>query len=139
MLGGKKVVTIMNNRDYVDRLKGGEMDIDSSPQQAITGRLLTHERRGDVVNVHSLRRGAAESIEAIAHGDITSSRVAGRAISEIAFPEGTPIGAIVLGDDVLIAPDSTVVESDDHVILFLVDSKRIPEVERLFQVGFGFF
>jgi trk system potassium uptake protein TrkA len=65
--------------------------------------------------------------------------VVGRAIREIDLPEGTTIGAIVRGDEVLIAHDSTVVESDDHVILFLVDSKRIPEVERLFQVGFGFF
>jgi len=40
---------------------------------------------------------------------------------------------------VLIAHDNTVVEPDDHVILFLVDRKRIPEVERLFQVGFSFF
>ena len=138
-LGAKKVMTIINNPDYVDLLQGGEIDIAISPQQAITGSLLTHVRRGDVVNVHSLRRGAAESIEAIAHGDITSSRVVGRAIREIDLPEGTTIGAIVRGDEVLIAHDSTVVESDDHVILFLVDSKRIPEVERLFQVGFGFF
>ena len=138
-LGVKKVMTIINNPDYVDLLQGGEIDIAISPQQAITGSLLTHVRRGDVVNVHSLRRGAAESIEAIAHGDITSSRVVGRAIREIDLPEGTTIGAIVRGDEVLIAHDSTVVESDDHVILFLVDSKRIPEVERLFQVGFGFF
>ena len=35
--------------------------------------------------------------------------------------------------------NGTVVEPDDHVILFLVDRKRIPEVERLFQVGFSFF
>ena len=138
-LGAKKVMTIINNPDYVDLLQGGEIDIAISPQQAITGSLLTHVRRGDVVNVHSLRRGAAESIEAIAHGDIASSRVVGRAIREIDLPEGTTIGAIVRGDEVLIAHDSTVVESDDHVILFLVDSKRIPEVERLFQVGFGFF
>lgn len=138
-LGAKKVMTLINNSAYVDLVQGGEIDIAISPQQATIGKLLAHVRRGDVVNVHSLRRGAAEAMEAIAHGDEASSKVVGRAIEDIDLPEGTTIGAIVRGDEVLIAHDRTVVEPDDHVILFLVDRKRIPEVERLFQVGFSFF
>ncbi len=138
-LGVKKVMTLINNSAYVDLVQGGEIDIAISPQQATIGKLLAHVRRGDVVNVHSLRRGAAEAMEAIAHGDEASSKVVGRAIEDIDLPEGTTIGAIVRDDEVLIAHDRTVVEPDDHVILFLVDRKRIPEVERLFQVGFSFF
>ena len=138
-LGAKKVMATINNPAYVDLVQGGEIDIAISPQQATIGRLLTHVRRGDVVKVHSLRRGAAEAMEAIAHGDKASSKVVGRAIEDIDLPEGTTIGAIVRNDEVLIAHDDTVVESDDHVILFLVDRKKIREVERLFQVGFSFF
>jgi trk system potassium uptake protein len=138
-LGAKKVMTLINNSAYVDLVQGGEIDIAISPQQATIGKLLAHVRRGDVVNVHSLRRGAAEAMEAIAHGDEASSKVVGKAIEDIDLPEGTTIGAIVRNDEVLIAHDNTVVESGDHVILFLVDRKRIPEVERLFQVGFSFF
>lgn len=138
-LGAKKVMALINNSAYVDLVQGGEIDIAISPQQATIGKLLAHVRRGDVVNVHSLRRGAAEAMEAIAHGDEASSKVVGRAIEDIDLPEGTTIGAIVRNDEVLIAHDNTVVEPDDHVILFLVDRKRIPEVERLFQVGFSFF
>jgi trk system potassium uptake protein len=138
-LGAKKVMALINNSAYVDLVQGGEIDIAISPQQATIGKLLAHVRRGDVVNVHSLRRGAAEAMEAIAHGDEASSKVVGRAIEDIDLPEGTTIGAIVRNDEVLIAHDNTVVEPDDHVILFLVDRKRISEVERLFQVGFSFF
>ena len=138
-LGAKKVMAIINNPAYVDLVQGGDIDIAISPQQATIGSLLTHVRRGDVVNVHSLRRGAAEAMEAIAHGDQASSKVVGKAIEDIDLPEGTTIGAIVRNNEVLIAHDDTVVESDDHVILFLVDRKTIPEVERLFQVGFSFF
>ena len=131
---------VLIQRDaYVELMHGGNIDIAISPQQATIGSLLTHVRRGDVVNVHSLRRGAAEAIEAIAHGDQSSSRVVGKAIQNIDLPEGTTIGAIVRNDEVFIAHDDTIVQSDDHVILFLVDRKRIPEVERLFQVGFSFF
>jgi trk system potassium uptake protein TrkA len=138
-LGAKKVMAIINNPAYVDLVQGGDIDIAISPQQATIGKLLAHVRRGDVVNVHSLRRGAAEAMEAIAHGDRNTSKVVGKAIEDIDLPEGTTIGAIIRDDEVLIAHDDTVVKSDDHVILFLVNRKRIPEVERLFQVGLGFF
>jgi trk system potassium uptake protein TrkA len=138
-LGARKVMCLINNPAYVDLVQGGEIDIAISPQQATIGSLLAHVRRGDVVNVHSLRRGAAEAMEAIAHGDIHSSKVVGKAIEDIELPEGTTIGAIVREEQVLIAHDDLVVEPDDHVILFLVDRKKIPEVERLFQVGFSFF
>lgn len=138
-LGAKKVLTLINNAAYVDLVQGGDIDIAISPQQATIGSLLTHVRRGDIVNVHSLRRGAAEAIEAIAHGDKQSSKVVGRTISEIDLPEGTTIGAIVRGKEVMIAHSNVKVESGDHVILFVIDKRRIRDVERLFQVGLSFF
>ena len=138
-LGARKVLTLINNPDYVDLIQGREIDVAISPQQTTIGSLLTHVRRGDVVNVHSLRRGAAEAIEAIAHGDHRSSRVVGRRLDEIRMPQGTTIGAIVRHNEVLIAHDSLTVQPDDHVILFLVDKQRIREVEKLFQVGLTFF
>tara|TARA_B100001142_G_scaffold303977_1_gene331699 strand:- start:2584 stop:3966 length:1383 start_codon:yes stop_codon:yes gene_type:complete len=140
-LGAKKVMAIINNPAYVDLVQGQgtEIDIAISPQQATIGSVLAHVRRGDVVKVHSLRRGAAEAMEAVARGDQASSKVVGKAIEDIELPEGTTIGAIVRNNEVLIAHDDIVVESDDHVILFLVNRRNIPEVERLFQVGFSFF
>ncbi|WP_422823759.1 Trk system potassium transporter TrkA [Vreelandella venusta] len=138
-LGAKKVLTLINNAAYVDLVQGGEIDIAISPQQATIGSLLTHVRRGDIVNVHSLRRGAAEAIEAIAHGDKQSSKVVGRTIAEISLPEGTTIGAIVRGKEVIIGHGDVMVESGDHVILFVIDKRRIRDVERLFQVGLTFF
>ncbi len=138
-LGARKVMTLINKAAYVDLVQGGVIDVAISPQQTTIGSLLTHVRRGDVVNVHSLRRGAAEAIEAIAHGDKLTSKVVGRSIADIDLPKGTTIGAIVRGDQVIIGHEKVVVESNDHIILFVVDKRRIPEVERLFQVGLGFF
>ncbi len=137
-LGARKVLSIINRAEYVDLVQTELVDIAISPQQVTIGSLLAHVRRGDVAMVHSLRRGAAEAIEAIAHGDRRSSKVVGRSINEIKLPEGTTIGAIVRGDEVLIARGDLVIEAEDHVILFVVDKKRIVEVERLFQVGVTF-
>lgn len=138
-MGARKVMTLINNPAYVDLVQGGVIDIAISPQQTTIGALLTHVRRGDVAAVHSLRRGAAEAIEAVAHGDRMSSKVVGRMIEEIKLPEGATIGALVRNDKVLIAHDDVVIEDGDHVILFLVDNKRIAEVEKLFSVGLHFF
>ena len=136
--GARKVMALINRAAYVDLVESGEIDIAISPQQATIGSLLAHVRRGDVVMVHSLRRGAAEAIEAVAHGDPKTSKVVGRSIEEIKLPPGTTIGAVVRGDDVLIAHHDTVIEAEDHVILFVTDKQRIPDVERLFQVGVTF-
>jgi len=137
-LGARKVMALINRAAYVDLIESSAVDIAISPQQATIGSLLAHIRRGDVVVVHSLRRGAAEAIEAVAHGDNNSSRVVGRNISDIKLPAGASIGAVVRGEEVIIAHHDTVIEADDHVILFLVDKNLVPEVERLFQVGVTF-
>jgi trk system potassium uptake protein TrkA len=138
-LGARKVISLINRGAYVDLVQSGDIDIAISPYHATIGTLLAHVRRGDVVMVHSLRRGAAEAIEAVAHGDRKTSRVVDRAVGEIRLPPQTTIGAIVRGDEVIMAHHDTVIEAEDHVILFVVDKKRIAEVERLFQVGVTFF
>jgi len=137
-MGARKVMSLINRAAYVDLIESGVIDIAISPQQATIGTLLTHIRRGDVVKVHSLRRGAAEAIEAVAHGEQSNSKVVGRRIEELKLPTGTTIGAIVRSKEVIIAHHDTVIQSEDHVILFLVDKKFIPQVERLFQVGITF-
>lgn len=138
-LGARKAMSLINRPSYVDLVESsGIVDVAISPQQATIGTLLTYVRRGDVARVHSLRRGAAEAIEAVPHGDRKTSKVVGRRIEEINLPPGTTIGAIVRNDEVIICHHDTVIESEDHVILFLVDKQRIGEVERLFQVGITF-
>lgn len=132
-MGAKKVMVLIQRSAYVDLVQGGTIDIAISPQQATISALLTHVRKADIVTVSSLRRGAAEAIEAIARGDKSTSKVVGRPINEIKLPPGTTIGAVVRDEQVIIAHDQTVIEQDDHVVLFLVDKKYIPDVERLFQ------
>jgi trk system potassium uptake protein TrkA len=137
-LGAHKVMALINRASYVDLVEAGSIDIAISPQQVTIGSLLAHVRRGDVVKVHSLRRGAAEAIEAIAHGTDKESKVVGRTIEEIDLPKGTAIVALVRDDQVIIAHHDTVVETDDHVILFMTDRRKIELLEQLFQVGVSF-
>ncbi len=137
-MGARRVVALINRRSYVDLLQAGEIDIAISPAQATIGTLLAHVRRGDVVAVHSLRRGAAEALEAVVHGDRESCKVTDRRIEEIDLPPGTSIGAIVRGDQVIMAHHDSVIRAEDHVIVFVTDKKILPRVEKLFQVSARF-
>lgn len=155
-LGCQRVLALINRRAYADMVQGGPIDIGISPAQVSIGTLLAHVRRADVSQVHSLRRGAAEALELVAHGDRNSSRVVGRSLGEIPLPKGVTIAAIVRDLEtpeiigyqgpvgiqayghVVIAHRDTVIQSGDHVIVFCVNKKLVHKVEKLFQVGFGF-
>ena len=139
-LGARKVMSLINRHAYVDLMESeGTIDVAISPQQITISGLLAHVRRGDVVAVHSLRRGAAEAIEAIAHGDSKNSKVVGKTVEQIKLPKGTTIGAIIRGEEVIMAHHDIKIENEDHVILFLLDKSKFNAVEKLFQVAVSFF
>ena len=137
-LGAHKVMALINKPSYAELIESGSIDIAISPQTVTIGSLLTHVRRGDIVRVHSLRRGAAEAIEVVVHGDTDSSKVIGRRIEDIKLPQGTTLGAVVRGEDVIIAHHDTSIQADDHLILFLTDRRHIEAVEKLFQGSASF-
>ncbi len=138
-LGARRVIALINRPSYVDLVEGGLVDIAISPQQITLGALLRHLRRGEVAQLHSLRRGHAEAMEAVATGTESTSRVIGRALEDIELPEGVTIGGLVRGQTVKMAHHDLVIEPDDHVLLFIADKKQVPAVEKLFQPGATFF
>ncbi|GIX23025.1 MULTISPECIES: Trk system potassium transporter TrkA [Caldimonas] len=155
-MGAKRVLALINRKAYADLMQGSQIDIALSPAQTVIGELLAYVRRGDVEAVHSLRRGAAEALEAVVRGDAKTSKVVGRPIGELKLPPGAQIGAIVRGlpegemDDeareralrqaqVIIAHHDTVIQANDHVIVFLPRKRMVREVEKLLQVSATFF
>ncbi|KAF4516496.1 hypothetical protein B566_EDAN003243 [Ephemera danica] len=156
-LGANRIVALINRRAYADMIEGGPIDIGISPAHVSIGALLAHVRHGDVAEVHSLRRGAAEALELVAHGDTKTSRVVGKRIDQVDWPQGVTVAAMVRNFDkavvvgqtddwtaitrygeVVIAHHDTVIEPDDHVIVFCTSKKLVRKVEKLFQVGFHF-
>ena len=153
-MGVRKVIALINRGSYVNLVQAGQIDIAISPAKITIGTLLAQVRRGDCVAVHSLRRGAAEALELVAHGDAKSSKVVGRRVEEIELPKGATIGAIVRrheradakegdGDtvydhEVIIAHHDTIIEPDDHVIVFVVNKRMVSKIEKLFQVDVSF-
>lgn len=132
-LGARKVITLISNPAYADMMQGSDIDVALSPQQITIGSILTELRQNDVsdvIAVHSLRRGAAEALEVLAHAQCRS---VGRTIRELKLPAGATIGAVVRDKTVVMGHDDVQILPDDHVILFVTDKREIPEIEKLFS------
>jgi trk system potassium uptake protein TrkA len=142
-MGARRVMALINRRSYADMMQGSTIDIAISPAQTVIGELLAHLRRGDVALVHSLRRGAAEALEGIAHGDLKTSKLVGRRVEQIKLPQGVSMGAIVRGQgnnsEVLMPHHDTLIEAEDHIIMFIPNKRDVRAVEKLFQVSATFF
>ncbi len=134
-LGCPRVMALINRPSYAELVEGGSIDIAVSPQLVTLSALLAHIREGAPARVYSLRRGAAEVIEAIVRGDRRTSHVVGRSLDELDLPEATTIGGIVRGDKLLIAHHDIVIEPGDHLILFVMDKRQMPQVDALLQAG----
>jgi trk system potassium uptake protein TrkA len=132
-LGAKRVMALINRPSYGELMENHSIDIVISPQTITIGALLAHVRRGDVVRVHSLRRGAAEAIEAVVHGSEGRSALVGKRLEQVALPQGASIIAMARGERVIMAHHDTTIEPEDHLIIFLTDRRHIDAVERLFQ------
>lgn len=139
-LGAKRVITLVNRSSYVDLLEGNKIDIVVSPHLITIGSILAHIRRGDVVAVHPLRRGTAEAIEVVVHGDEKTSALVGRRVSEVAWPQGCHFAALVRGDEVIMGhKEDAILYEGDHIIFFVSRRRVLRELEKLIQVKVGFF
>jgi trk system potassium uptake protein len=131
-LGAHRVMALINRPAYAEIMEKGNLDVAISPQSITMGSLLKHVRRGDIVQVHSLRNGAAEAMETVAHG-IKGGKLIGRRIEELDLPPGASVGAVVRGDEVIMGHHGITIERDDHLILFLTDRRQVNAVEKLLQ------
>jgi trk system potassium uptake protein len=132
-LGAKRVMALINRPSYGELLENGSVDIVLSPSTITIGALLAHVRGGDIVRVHSLRRGSAEAIEAVVRGTRERSPLLGKRLDQLALPQGAGIIAIVRGENVIMAHHDTTIEPEDHLIMFLSDRRHIEALERLLR------
>jgi len=137
-MGAKRTIAIINKSSYRN-LVSKEIDIVVSPEDITIGSLLAAVRASDIVSVHQIARGDGEAMEIIVHGDSKTSKLVGKKISELKLPETIIIGAIVRDDKVILANNDVEINTNDHVILFVLDKKEIPKIEKMFQVSVGFF
>jgi trk system potassium uptake protein TrkA len=132
-LGARRVASLINRPAYAELVENGLVDIAISPQQVTIGAVLGFVRQSNLARVHSLRRGAAEAIEAIVPEDRSASRLVNKTVGSITLPPGAMIGGLVRKDDLIIAHHDTVIEAGDHVIVFVADKAHLRQVQVLLR------
>ncbi len=126
--GAHRVVARLSNVDYIPLVNRVGIDAAVSPRLSTVNTILKYVRRGGVLSVAALRGIDAEVIEFRVSAQ---SKVSGKSIAKIHFPEHSLVGAIQREDQVIIPDGNTIFEPGDKVtVLALPDS--LPAVEHLF-------
>jgi trk system potassium uptake protein TrkA len=134
-LGAGKTITRINKLSYIPLVSSIGLDTVISARLSATRAILQHIRRGKIISVAPLKGEHAEAIEAEA---LSTSDIVNVPLSQIKFPKGALVGAVVRGDDIIIPRGDSVVQEKDRLIIFAL-KKAIPKLEKLLTVKLDFF
>jgi trk system potassium uptake protein TrkA len=134
-LGVKKTLALINRVEYMPLVSRVGIDGVINPRHAAISKILHYVRRGKIVTAAPLHDERVEAFEVVA---LETSEITSRPVRDIAFPPGTVVGAVIRGDQMMIAGGDTVIRSGDHVIIFTFRSS-IPQVEKILMVKLEYF
>jgi trk/ktr system potassium uptake protein len=130
-LGAKLAIALVNRDAYLSLIISGyaQVDIALSPQQITLSAILRHLRHKQVMQAHSLRRGAAEALEIAV---FPQAAAAGKKIADLHLPQGAHISAIIRNKTLLFPAADTSIQTEDRIIVFLSDKKTVSVIKNLF-------
>jgi trk system potassium uptake protein TrkA len=134
-LGAKKNITRINKLTYIPLVSAIGIDTVVSSRLSAVRAILQYIRRGKIISVAPLKGEHAEAIEAEA---LDTSDIVNRPLSEVGFPKGALVGAVVRGEDIIIARGDTVIKPKDRLIIFALQ-KVVPKLEKLLTVRLDYF
>lgn len=134
-LGVDKIITRISKLSYIPLVSAIGIGTVVSPRLSAVRAILQHIRRGKVISVAPLKGEQAEAIEVEA---LETSEIVARPISQVKFPKGALVGAIIRGGEIIIPTGNTVIESKDRLIFFALRDV-IPKLEKLLTVKLDYF
>lgn len=134
-LGCRLAIALINDPTLVPLTEVMDVDAYINPRATTVSSILKHIRHGRVRAIYSLGDAEAEVIEAQV---LSTSPIAGKAIRDVAFPEGVLVGMVMKGQEVLRPHSALRIDEGDVITLFAM-AGDIPEVERLLQVSIDYF
>ena len=117
-MGVERTIAIIDTADYVDLFETVGVDVGVSPRGVVAEEISRFTREGDAENVALIESDKAEVLEIEVDAD---SVLVGVPIQEsiASLPEGVVIGAITRDDEFIVPRGDTVIERDDHVVVFV--------------------
>ncbi len=126
--GVKRVITLVNKKDYVPLAARIGLDAAVSPRLSAANAILRYVRRGSVTRVATFEGSDAE---AIAFEVTRQSPLAGKRLAEARFPKGSICAAIVRGTEVTVPRGNDKLEAGDTAIVFVLPD-AVADVTALF-------
>ena len=126
-LGARTTIAGVSRGEFAPLADALGVDLTISPRTLAAEAILRFVRKGEIVNVALLESGA-EMIELRVP---PNCRVAGRPLSEVGFPRGAIVGALLRDGNVIIPSGREMLRPGDDAVVFTVEG-AVDEVERLF-------
>lgn len=128
-VGARKVLSLIDNFDYLPLITRMEVDAAISARMSTVNAILRYVRRGRVMAVATLKGIEAEAI----HFTVTADAdIAGESLVEIDFPEHALVGTIIRDNEVIVPRGHHRILAGDEVIVFALPD-AIPDVESFFE------
>jgi len=134
-LGARKSITRISKFSYFPLMKAIGIEQVVSPRLSAINTILQHIRRGKVLSAISIKGEQAEVMEALA---LETSDIVGRPLKKIGFPKGAILAGIIRKGDIIIPTGDSVVQPEDHIIIF-ARRKAIPKIEKILAVKLEYF
>lgn len=134
-MGCPLVIALVNDPSLASLM--GPLGIDAyiNPRTTTVSSILRHIRHGRIRAVYSVGDAEAEVIEAQVMG---TSALAGKAIRDVDWPEGSKVGMVEKNGVLTVPRGDTKLEEGDTLIVFAL-SDVVPRIEKLFQVSPDYF
>jgi trk system potassium uptake protein len=128
-LGARRVIPLIHRVEYMTLVEPMGLDAAVSPRISAANSILRFIRKGPITSVATLKEGGAEAMETVVGAE---SRILGRPLKEIDFPEGALLGVIIRGDRVIMPRGEDALEEGDHAVFFVLPH-AVAGVERLLR------
>jgi len=127
--GVSRTIAVVNDHDFANLFEAVGVDVAVSPREATAEEITRFTRARRAENVSIIEGDKAEVLEIEIDA---GSGLVDRPIRESAadLPEGVVIGAITRGDEMITPRGDTVIETRDHVVVF-VEAANVSEVTEL--------
>lgn len=129
-LGAKRVVSLVNNSEYMEIFSRSDVDVFVPPQQLSISQILTDIRHECVQQVYTLFRGLSEVVSIkVLPGK--AGKVVGLPVCKINFPEGV-IFVLAVRGGVISYDEYQCIQEEDSLLFFIPNKKRFAELAEMF-------
>ncbi len=128
-MGVRRSIALVTTTSYLAIASRLDIDVTISPKISTVDAIMKFIRKGNIKSLHSIFGGKAEVIEFLAN---EKSRLIGKRIRDLEFPEHSIILSVVRSNTNILPHGNLAIEPGDLVIM-IGAKESIPDIEKFIQ------